>query len=419
MRFDVVVVAFVVAVVVAVVLGACAPIGGPVTVEALVPDPDARGGVRLDDVVLESVVDLQRGAGSLFDVRGGLKVNNSDLNEIANDDFDEMIARVRGSNGTDVDAHLNHDGVRYVADDYETLFYFSMFANFESAFAAASAFGDESEATTRKAVVGMFATLQASPLFPVILVSTDNAAYAAPADGWLALRSALQDGVPFAMHRGVIAHEFGHRLFFMNAFRSVEGGFEVWRAEATRTELNDEQLREQMLLKGVDEGLADVFAIAALADKDAINRAFDAAGTFFAEEGPRRDVEGDFAAAATYDNLAALDLDASQLQGCGLTNENFGGSFNFYCVGTVLAAALWEASGKDPVTMGAEIEPAVVRALPHIGEQMVNGVAFDVDVFLEPLAQELPPGARRDAFCAAVSARFASLVVAGRIPSCL
>ena len=107
------------------------------------------------------------------------------------------------------------------------------------------------------------------------------------------------------------------------------------------------------------------------------------------------------------------------LQGCGLTTADFRDSFNFYCVGTVLAATLWEASGKDPATMGAEIEPAVVRALPRIGEAMVNGVAFDVDVFLEPLAQEMAPGARRDALFGAVSVRFASLVTTGRIPSCL
>ncbi len=397
----------------------CAPVGGPVVVEALVPDADARGGVRLDDVVLESVTDLQRGLGSLFDVRGGLKVNVSDLNEIASDDFEDMIERVRGDGGADVDARMSFDGERYVADDYETLFYFSMFENFESAFDRALELGDESEATSRKAVVGMFATVQLAPFFPVTLLSTDNAAYAPPVDGWLALRTAVQDGVPFAMHRGVIAHEFGHRLFFMNAFRSVDGGFEVWRSDSTDTELDEDELREQMLLKGVDEGLADVFAMSALKDKDAINRAFDIAGDLFAAEGPRRDVEGDFAEAATYDNLKDLTLDAGLLTDCGIVGPDFKRSFNFYCIGTVVAAALWETSGRDAEVLSSEVEPAVIRALPRIGEQLVNGVAFDVDVFLAPFAEELPPGNVRGAFCEAAARRFTSLLDAGRIPACL
>lgn len=405
-------------VVLCVVAAGCAPVGGPVVVEALVPDVEARGGVALGDVELDSVIDLQRGQGELFDVRGGLKVNVSDLNEIADDDFDEMIARVRGDGGVDVDARMSNDGVRYVADDYETLFYFSMFANFESAFHKAVELGDESEATTRKGVVGMFASIQFAPFFPVTLLSTDNAAYAPPVDGWLALRTALQDGVPFAMHRGVISHEFGHRLFFMNAFRTVDGGFEVWRADSTQTELDSDELREQMLLKGTDEGLADVFAIAALEDKDAINRAFDVAGDVFVAEGPRRDVEGDFAVNATYDNLADLSLDASLLQDCGIVDADFRSSFNFYCIGTVVAATLWEASDRDATTLSSEMEPAVIRALPRIGEQMVNGAVYDVDLFLEPLVQEVPPGDRREALCAAIGARFTSIVDAGRIPSC-
>ncbi len=403
----------------AALVSACAPIAGPVVVEALVPDASARGGTKLDDVTLTSVTDLAAGKGSLFDVRGGLKVNITDLNAISEDDFEEMIARVRGDNGNDVNACMDFDGTRYVACDYETLFYFSMFANFESAFARAVDFGDESDATQRKGVVGLFASVQYSEFFPVTLLSTDNAAYAPPVDGWLALRTAFQDGVPFAMHRGVISHEFGHRLFFHNVFRAVDGGFEVWRADSTQTELTKDEVREQMLLKGTDEGLADVFSMSALVDKDSINTAFEDAGDAFAAEAPRRDVEGAFARAATYDNLRELTLDAKLLQSCGLTGSEFQTSFNFYCVGTVLAAALWEASDSDADILASDMEPAIVRALPRVGEQLVNGAAFDVDLFLEPLAQELAPGVRRGALCEAATRRFSSLVDAGRIPSCL
>jgi hypothetical protein len=220
------------------------------------------------------------------------------------------------------------------------------------------------------------------------------------------------------MHRGVISHEFGHRLFFQNAFRTVDGGFEAWREDVTQTELADEELRAQMLLKGADEGLADVFAVAALRDEAAVTRAFADAGTFFAPEADRRDFEGPFARAATFESLRDLTLDAGLLQGCGLSTTDFRQQFNFYCVGTLLGAALWETAGRDVAVLAAEVEPAIVRALPAVGESRVAGALFDLDVLLEPIARELPAGARRDAWCAALSARFSSYVVAGRVPSC-
>jgi len=403
----------------------CAPVAGPVVVEALVPDLDADGFVALDDVTLQTVVDLNAGRGERFDVRGDFKVNLTDLSDLGTDDFDAMVDRVRGDGGSDVGPHMHDEGGRYVADDFETLFYFTVFANFEAAFAAADLVGDTSRATGTAdedhAIVGMYASVVLSPYLPLPLLSADNAAYAAPVDGWLALRSAFQQGVPFAMHRGVIAHEFGHRLFFHNVFTSVDGGFSVWRTDNTETEPDEAQVREQMLIKGLDEGLADVFAMSAMGDKDAITRAFAVAGNAFVPEARRRDVEGDFAGVATYDNLRTLDLPDDVLESCGFEDEGaaeFEKPFNFYCVGTVVAAALWETAEGDPVTLRNEVSPAVLKALPKIGEALVNDVVFDLDVFLEPFVLELPVGRRRDAACTAVRARFSSLLDAGKVPSC-
>ena len=402
-------------------LGACAPIPGPVVVEAVVPVQGDIGGVGIGDVTLERVLDLRTGHGRDFDVRGDFKVNATDFQDLTGS-FDEVVERIRRGGGSDVEPHMSFDGTRYLADDWETLYYFTLTANFEAAFAFAREAGDtsraSSDAASERAIVGLFASVVLSDFVPLPLISSDNAAYAAPVDGWLALRTAFQEGVPFGMHRGVIAHEFGHRLFFHNAFSSVEGGFEVWRADNSAAADAADAIRAQMLLKGIDEGLADVFAIASMSDKDAINAAFAGAGELFADEADRRDVEGPFADAATYDNLRTLSLDASQLERCGLTTAEFGDTFNFYCVGTVVAATLWEGAGNDAVVLRTELQPAVIAALPRLGEALVNGVAFDLDVFFEPLAQTVPPGARREALCAAISRRFDSLVVAGRIPTC-
>lgn len=401
---------------------ACAPIEGPVVVEAVVPDRDADGFSALGDVQLDTVLDLRAGRTERFDIRGGLDINLADFSELATTRA-SMVEQTRGDGGDDVSPQMHFDGERYVADTYETLFYFTMLANFESAFAFADDVGVVNRATSRAAedhaVVGMFSSVVVSPLLPIPLLSSDNAAYAPPLDGWLALRSAFQAGVPFAMHRGVIAHEFAHRVFFHSTVSDIDGGFDLWRTGITDTDPSRDELRAQMLLKGLDEGLADVFAITALQNKDAVVEAFSVADGGFVAEAARRDVEGDFAAVATYDNLRERSLEPTLLSGCNLDVDDFRGSFNFYCVGTVIAATLWQAAEADPAIMRSAIEPAVLVALPQVGAALANGVAFDVDQFLEPFVQALPAGRRRELACEAVSERFTSLVRAGRVPTCL
>ena len=398
----------------------CAPIAGPVTVEAVVPIFGAVGGVTLGDVTLKTVTDLERGEGEAYDVRGNLRINLSDVNTLGNSSYQEMLDAVRANDGDELEPHMAFDGERYVADDFETLFYFTMFANFEAAIDAAVAVGDTSRASSfaadDRAVVGLFASLVFSELLPLPLLSSDNAAYLPPLDGWLALRSATQEGVPFAMHRGVAAHEFGHRLFFQNVF-GKEAAFEVWRDQTFAESLTDDELRSQMLLKGVDEGLADIFAVAVMRDVNTIPEAFTEAGGVFVPEADRRDFEGAFATAATWDNLRELSLDTALLQSCGLTREEFKVSFNFYCVGTVLAASLWETANRDVDVLADEVMPAIVRALPAVGDALAAGTPFDLPLLLEPIAAELPPDLRARA-CQRFGERFESLVVAGAVPTC-
>jgi hypothetical protein len=400
---------------------ACAPIGGPVVVEAVVPDRDVDGFASLGDVRLDTVVDLNTGRAERFDIRSGLDVNLADFADLATTRA-SMVEQTRGDGGDNVAPQMHFDGERYVADTYETLFYFTMLANFESAFAFADDVGVANRATSsadeNHAIVGMFSSVVVSPLLPIPLLSSDNAAYAPPLDGWLALRSAFQAGVPFAMHRGVIAHEFAHRVFFHTTVSDIDGGFDLWRTAITDASPTRDELRAQMLLKGLDEGLADVFAITALQNKDAVIEAFSAADGGFVAEAARRDVEGDFAAVATYDNLRDRSLEPKLLSGCNLDVDDFRGSFNFYCVGTVVAATLWEAAEADPAIMRSAIEPAVLVALPQVGAALANGVAFDIDQFLEPFVQALPAGRRRELACETIAVRFASLVRSGRVPSC-
>jgi hypothetical protein len=85
---------------------------------------------------------------------------------------------------------------------------------------------------------------------------------------------------------------------------------------------------------------------------------------------------------------------------------------------TIVARALWDGSDRSIDVLRSETLPAVNRSLSSIGDALVAGALFDVDLFLEPMVAELPPGARRDAVCVALVDQFGALVDAGRIPSC-
>lgn len=401
-------------------LAACAPIEGPVTVEALVSDADAEGGVSLKDVDLETVTDLRAGRGEDFDVVGGLKMVNSQVLEgvPGADSDEEMIEGARAGEGHALAAHMSFDGTRYRAEDYQTLTYFSAFAGLERAFAFAREIGDDSNATEAKALVGLEATIVASEVLPLQLMTSDNAAYAAPIDSWLLLRVALQDGVPFAMSQHILAHEYGHRLFHKNVFVG-DSAFEFYKKRLG--EMSAEEQRATRLLQGVDEGLADLFSLGATGDIDGIPDVFRGAGDAFAPEADRRHLEGDYADAATYEGLRDMSIDATLLEGCGANGEGDlfdQAGFNFYCLGTVLARSLWDASDRDVEVLRGEVLPAVRRGLVRTGDAVGAAQGFDVDVLLEAIAAELPPGSMRTTACQAFQQKFAELVNGGRVPTC-
>lgn len=399
----------------------CAPIAGPVLVEALVADPEAENGVRLDDVQIETVIDLRTGEGELFDARGGLRMAGLTVSDSAKagDSFEEMRDESRGDGGQDMNPRMSFDGARYVSEDLTTLTYFTVFDQLEEAWQFAEEIGDDSGATKEKALVGIDATVVAADLLPLPILTSDNAAYAAPLDAWLTLRVATQEGVPFAMAAPVIAHELHHRVFHRNVFDD-EAAFDLWRERVL--EQTEEQARATRILQGVDEGLADLFSLGATGDVDGLRRTFALAGGRFVPEADRRDLEGSFADAATYEALGNQTIDDDFLRACNssASGDLYGqGGFNFYCIGTIVARALWDGSDRDITVLREETLPAVNRSLSSIGDALVGGAVFDVDLFLEPMVAQLPPGARREAVCVALVDKFAELVEAGRIPSCL
>lgn len=399
----------------------CAPVAGPVDVEVLVPDGE--GDFHLDTVTLESVTDLFRGTGERFDIRAAVNINAfTVLEELEQGQlgFRELVARGRSDNGDDMQPRLAWDGARYVAEDFDSLQYLTVFHNFERAWSFAEALGDDSTATTDKSMVGFYGSLSLADELPVPLQTSDNAAYVTFSDAWMTFRIFLaQDGVPFAMNAGVIAHELHHRVFFHNVF----GGeaFGSWRTWVT----SDGMSRSGNLVKGLDEGLADLFAVGVTRDLAFMSPSL--AGAFSSEAG-FRDLEGELALSATYDGLSSSLLSEEVHQHCGFARD-LGQDlyelpqFNFYCAGTLVARALWEGASEDFGVLERDVLPAVNRALSGVGQRIADATStdellFDLDMFLDALVLELPVE-RQGPMCAALAPRFESFFAEGRVPSCL
>src|SRR5690606_30606761 len=120
----------------------CAPIAGPVDVEVLVPDDGALGSFRLEAAALTPAADLARGTGELFDVRAGVNANVLTLlGQLREEElsFDDVVARARQNDGEEVAPRLFRDGDRYVAEDFDSLQYLTLFHNFERAWTFARA----------------------------------------------------------------------------------------------------------------------------------------------------------------------------------------------------------------------------------------------------------------------------------------
>lgn len=401
---------------------ACAPEDAPARVQALLPADDDPRSFALGDVELESITDLRAGRGEWFDVRGGFDVNAESIVAAIEEnryDLDEMIVRGRADPGDDVAARMSWDGDRWVAEDFDTLHYFTMVHNLERAWRfARDVAGVEGRPVDDHGVLGFYSTLATTDLVPVPVRSADNAAYVPYSDAWLTFRVLfVQQGVPYAMNPGVVAHEFHHRVFFLNVF----GGeaFENWRAWL----LEVYNPRATNLLRGLDEGLADVFAAAMVRDVSFIT---PTGGGLFAPSAEVRDLDASFAEAATYDALAdgTLPLEFHSYCRVDVRQEDQLelDRFNRYCAGTAIARVLWEAADFDYDVLREHVVPAVSRALPEVGrriaEQSGSGeMNFELEMFFDAFAAELPASVRAT-LCESLAERFEELVTGGGVPAC-
>ncbi|MEW5854444.1 MAG: hypothetical protein AB2A00_37055 [Myxococcota bacterium] len=182
----------------------------------------------------------------------------------------------------EIQYNVNPLGVA-VASDHDSMFLLSTYTHFDRVrHFFRSTLGDDSRATTTlvvavfdtEAAVGCRAPWGGGPSLPILIA--DNAAYAGQADMFVLLRNtfstATPPGVEFGINPGIIAHEFGHRLFAQNvyfsdaAFRrlvvdtygSVED--QAKQCEDQTEDDVDDCAISAKLLSGMNEGTADIFA---------------------------------------------------------------------------------------------------------------------------------------------------------------
>lgn len=411
----------------------CAPpiAKGDVPVEVLTSAP---GQVPALEVrTLEGVVDLHAFHGGHVRLLGGGILNTLPLNNASGYIDGDFRASVRAMREATFSASAPPRGALFFADDawrtdtFDALLQLTVLYNFEQVRAFAhDVVKDPSGATQTPGVVGVHTELRTSVLPGSIAV--DNAFYVAGADVWIVGPPAATGGVPFAMNPGIVAHEYHHRVFFHTLWAG--SALWTWADVISRTAAQDDPAADALqfqrnTLRALDEGLADVFALGfagtpAFLDASLLSDEVGAAGDVFRAEAERRSVEGAFADAATYEALRDDTMEFAFLNACGGRSEGFtarpdvplGPSWNPYCLGTVVARALWDMSGRDMQVYRTAVLPAVNAGLRRANETIRENHAFDFETTLGHIFAAVERAGVD--VCPVAQARFATFTTANR-----
>ncbi len=373
--------------------GCLGVISGPVDVEAVVR-VGAEGDYALEVVTLHSPTDLVRGEGQairyLRDFSFDANLRNEANNVSAHPAIDDVIAAGRERSGGRLpEPLLSQRGDVIVAEDFDSLVMLSSWVALERTFELFTELGDPGGVATDPLVAALYGRLHGALGFPA--GGADNASYLALADAmfieptfWF---GKLEGALPLSANEGVIAHELGHRLFFYAFYRL--GAPTTWRRELAEGFDNAD---ERLLA-----GFTDLVGVAVTGDPG-----------FGSPSGLGDD--RDLASPTVDDFLFEGMIDGTHPcnEGTPLGDDNFG----IYCVGTVFASTIWEASNRDAERLRALLLPAVTGALTEAGERTelategAEQMVFNYRWLLDGIADRLG-GETRAAYCAAAARRFA------------
>ncbi|MEW5850397.1 MAG: hypothetical protein AB2A00_16545 [Myxococcota bacterium] len=332
----------------------------------------------------------------------------------------------------------NHPQGVVVAADHDSLAMLTTYVNLDhiSAFFH-DVLGDRSPATETRATVAFYGELGlgCQPLPGVLPVPTlpvetaDGASYVPTADTFVLLRDAFTSyGVELVNNPGVQAHELAHRVFIQNllaedsAFR-----FYVLRRLGTEEQRNatctdptpDDEVAEcdatDLLLRGMDEGFADILAYAYTGRSDFLmHHSFPAPPLGSSTEAAQRDLAGtpsDPTDLERYGPNTVRDAQKSRLRP--------------HRLGTLLARAFFQGITRDDGTPPASDEervalvrrrhaPALIRAVRVLGRDMGGEYRFDARQLVRRYVEEVVGEGEtqhvvRDAVCRPLCDRFGDL----------
>lgn len=272
------------------------------------------------------------------------------------------------------------------------------------------------------------------------MVVGDNAAYAPLGDMFIIMRDAvLSNRAELGINPGVLAHEFGHRLFVHNvyaddaAFRAMVR-HSLGRGQGSTaqcSEGNEEERRlcaiTDVMLRAMSEGIADVLAYAFTGQPDIL---LQYSFSSDADETQQRNLAGDPGreGAVPFYTEDVVDQAASDPQ------------FQFYRLGTLWARGFYHGivnpiSGARPANERERVDlvrtrygSAVLRALGRLGEDLAVSFRFDPRQYLRRYIQEAATDATtgadnalvRAATCQALCDRFGELpfhLVVNHVPA--
>jgi hypothetical protein len=339
------------------------------------------------EVPLDHLDDAAQMRGRAVAFRGGATLVQDVLVDVATPADEERAFRVEGG-GPVACAFTEADGV-LVADDYDSLAIASSYAALEQARDMYEGLGlAPGELNTLRAYYNP--DFQAgTTLVPTFFELTDNAAYVPLFDAFLIVPHLALDPLPFYVNAGVMAHEYGHKVhnhLVEHDSRFGHADLDGWSGPATRQ------------LRGVDEGLADVFGGLRTGDPDYIGASLS--------RYPALGVDRDMTQVRVMtDTDVALALDGAA----------DGRDFDPHELGAFVAATLWQ--------LGAELDAhdrvgrAILQTERALGDELAAAPApFDYSVlgFWSRLAAQLPVPDERARLCQLVQQRFGRLIARDR-----
>lgn len=397
----------------------CGPNQGSIPVQIVAPIDNEMTRYGLRVATLQRMSDFSQLKGERFIFRAGRNVPWSEYAVASEnqDSFESVRSTLSKKLALDpVSPRFSWNGDFYGAADFDSLYMATAYYWFERvADFFQDTVKDTSVATHIPVVVSVYGAFTSKGFVKVPTGFADNSAYQPLEDIFRMYRVGDQEGVPFEMNPGVIAHEFQHRVFHKLVFETKgKEGYRLWKTFSS-TNSSLKLARPRALLRATDEGMADIHALA-----------FSRNPNFLAVSQPhsdssreeQRNLESEFAKVATYDNLADSSIEAQFLNDCNGESLNYANpSWRFYCLGTVIAKTIWDASGNDVDVLRLHYLPVLNRCFAALGDALLADFAnYDVDVFWRILLPKLDADARLP-LCANIKLRFQSLY--SRIPECV